>query len=100
MTTTIKLKNENGIQDWETEHQAVTRGKFNCRGSSKFNVCSSHKIHNNLTMKLPVIGNKTYHHRYQCQTVYNIIKLLSTVNNGNNTFHDTSISAIKPTPPS
>ena len=31
----------------------VTRGKFNCRGSGKFNVCSSHLLYSGLTVRPP-----------------------------------------------
>ncbi len=41
----------------------VTRVKFNCRDSGKINICSTHIIRSILTMKSPVIGNKTYRHR-------------------------------------
>jgi len=48
----------------ENKTQLVTRGKFNCRCSSKFNVCGSHQYYSSLTIEVHVIGNKTYHHRY------------------------------------
>ncbi len=54
---TRKLNNANGLQDWNTKHQAVTRGKFNCRETGKFNVCGSLQTCSSLTMKLPEIGN-------------------------------------------
>jgi len=31
MTMTRKLNNDDGLQNWKTEHQAVTRGIVNCR---------------------------------------------------------------------
>jgi hypothetical protein len=35
MTMTRKLNKDNGLQDWKTEHQAVTCGIFYCRESAK-----------------------------------------------------------------
>ena len=32
---------DNGLQDWKTEHQAVTIGIFYCRDSAEINVCGS-----------------------------------------------------------
>ena len=37
MTMTRKLNNDNGLQDWKTEHQAVTCGIFYCRDSAEIN---------------------------------------------------------------
>ena len=31
----------NGLQDWKTEHQAVTCGIFYCRDSAEIKVCGS-----------------------------------------------------------
>ncbi len=36
MTMTRKLNINNGLQDWKTEHQAVTGGIFYCRDSAVF----------------------------------------------------------------
>ena len=41
MTMTRKLNNDNGLQDWKTEHQAVTDGIFYCRDSAEIMVCGS-----------------------------------------------------------
>ncbi|KKP50827.1 MAG: hypothetical protein UR43_C0029G0004 [candidate division TM6 bacterium GW2011_GWF2_33_332] len=32
---------DNGLQDWKTEHQAVTGGIFYCRDSAEINGCGS-----------------------------------------------------------
>jgi hypothetical protein len=32
-----KQSNDNGLQDWKSEHQAVTGGIFYCRDSSEIN---------------------------------------------------------------
>jgi hypothetical protein len=41
MIMTEKLNIDNGLQDWKTEHQAVTIGIFYCRDSAEINVCGS-----------------------------------------------------------
>jgi len=41
MTMTRKLNKDNGLQDWRTEHQAVTCGIFYCRDSAKMKGCDS-----------------------------------------------------------
>ena len=38
---TRKLNKDNGLQDWKTEHQAVTCGIFYCRDSAEIMVCGS-----------------------------------------------------------
>ena len=38
---TRKLNNDNGLQDWKTEHQAVTCGIFYCRDSANMKGCGS-----------------------------------------------------------
>lgn len=38
---TRKLNNDNGLQDWSIEHQAVTCGIFYCRVSTVINGCGS-----------------------------------------------------------
>jgi len=58
MTITRKLYNDNGLHDWETEHQAVTGGIFYCRSSAGFSVSASNKLSCNLTVKCSEIGNK------------------------------------------
>ena len=58
MTMTRKLNNDNGLQDWRTEHQAVTSGIFYCRGSGYFSLSASNKLLCNLTRQCFEIGNK------------------------------------------
>ena len=58
MTITRKLNNDNGLQDWKTEHQAVTGGIFYCRDSVGFSVSASNKLSCNLTGQCFEIGNK------------------------------------------
>jgi hypothetical protein len=58
MTMTRKLNNDNGVQDWRTEHQAVTGGIFYCRVCAGFSVSASNKLSCNLTGKCFEIGNK------------------------------------------
>ena len=58
MTMTRKLNNDNGLQDWKTEHQAVTGGIFYCRDSGYLSVSASNKLSCNLTGKCFEIGNK------------------------------------------
>ena len=58
MTMTKKLYNDNGLQDWKTEHQAVTGGIFYCRDSGYFSVSASNKLSCNLTGQCFEIGNK------------------------------------------
>jgi hypothetical protein len=58
MIMTRKLNNDNGLQDWKTEHQAVTGGIFYCRDSGYFSVSASNKLSCNLTGQCFEIGNK------------------------------------------
>jgi hypothetical protein len=58
MTMTRKLNINNGLQDWKTEHQAVTGGIFYCRDSGYFSVSASNKLSCNLTGQCFEIGNK------------------------------------------
>ena len=44
-----KLNNDNGLQDWETEYQAVTGRMFYCRDSADFSVSASNNLSCNLT---------------------------------------------------
>ena len=53
-----KFNNDNGLQDWKTEHLAVTGGIFYCRDSAGFSVSASNKLSCNLTVKCFEIGNK------------------------------------------
>jgi len=58
MTMIRKLNNDNGLQDWKTEHQAVTGGIFYCRASGHFSVSASNKLLCDLTEQCFEIGNK------------------------------------------
>jgi len=58
ITMTRKLNNDNGLQDWKIEHQAVTSGIFYCRDSGYFSVSASNKLSCNLTGQYSEIGNK------------------------------------------
>jgi len=58
MTITRKLNNDNGLQDWKTEHQAVTGGIFYCRDSAGFSVSATNKLSCKLTVPCSEIGNK------------------------------------------
>ena len=58
MTMTRELNNDNGLQDWKTEHQAVTGGIFYCRESGYFSVSASNKLSCILTGQCFEIGNK------------------------------------------
>jgi len=42
--TIIEYDNDNGLQDWLIEHQAVTGGIFYCRDSAGFSVSASNKL--------------------------------------------------------
>ena len=55
---TRKLNIDNGLQDWKTEHQAVTCGIFYCRDSGYLSVSASNKLSCNLTGQYFEIGNK------------------------------------------
>jgi hypothetical protein len=62
---TRKLNNNNGLQDWKTEHEAVTGGIFYCRESASFSVSATNKLFPtcrdrlcNLTGQCFEIGNK------------------------------------------
>ena len=52
-----KLNNDNGLQDWKTEHQAVTSGIVNCRCSAYSSGTARIKSSCNLTGKCFEIGN-------------------------------------------
>ncbi len=57
-TLTRKYCISNSMQEWKTEHQAVTGGIFYCRGSANFSVFASNKLSCNLTGQYFKIGNK------------------------------------------
>jgi len=57
MTKIRKLNNDNGLQDWKTEHQAVTRGIVNCRCSGYSSGTARIKSSCNLIGKCFEIGN-------------------------------------------
>jgi len=48
MTMIRKLNNDNGLQDWKTEYQAVTGGIFYCHNIADFSVFASNKLSCNL----------------------------------------------------
>ena len=58
MTKIRKLNNDNGLQYWKTEHQAVTGGIFYCRDSGYISVSAFNKLSYNLTGQCFEIGNK------------------------------------------
>jgi len=51
MTMTRKLNNDNGLQDWKTEHQAVTKAKIKRAESANLKGGTSNKLHRSLTVK-------------------------------------------------
>ncbi len=57
---TQKFNIDNGLQDWKTEHQAVTCGIFYCRDIASFSVSAFNKLSCNLTGQCFEIGNKPY----------------------------------------
>jgi len=85
MTMTRKLNIDNGLQDWRTEHQAVTGGIFYCRDIAGFSVSASNKLSCNLTAQCFEIGNKNIPpNRYgaiQSQTTYKN-QLRNRIDNG------------------
>jgi len=48
---TRKLNNDNGLQDWKTEHQAVTKAKIKRAGSAYLKGSSTNKLYRRLTVK-------------------------------------------------
>ena len=50
MTMTLKLNNDNGLQDWKTEHQAVTKAKIKRADSANLNSIASNKLYRRLTV--------------------------------------------------
>jgi len=57
ITMTRKLNKDNGLQDWKTEHQAVTSGIVNCRCSGYSSGTARIKSSCNLIGKCFEIGN-------------------------------------------
>ncbi len=55
---TTKLKNNNGLLDLKTEHQAVTGCIFYCGDSGYFSISASNKLSCNLAGQCFKIGNK------------------------------------------
>jgi len=51
MTMTRKLNIDNGLQDWKTEHQAVTKAKIKRAGSAYLKGIASNKLYRRLTVK-------------------------------------------------
>ncbi len=56
--TIIEHNNNNGLQDWKKEHQAVTGGIFYCLNSAGFSVSASNKLSCILTGQCFEIGKK------------------------------------------
>jgi len=50
MTMTRKLNIANGLQDWKTEHQAVTKAKIKRAESANLKGRASNKLHRRLTV--------------------------------------------------
>ncbi len=55
-----KQSNDDGLQDWKSEHQAVTGGIFYCREVGYFSVSASNKLSCNLTGKCFEMPNVSY----------------------------------------
>lgn len=47
---TRKLNNDNGLQDWSIEHQAVTKAKIKRADSANLNSIASNKLYRRLTV--------------------------------------------------
>ena len=60
MIMTEKLNIDNGLQDWKTEHQAVTSGIFYCRDSTEINGCSS--LQTSSELESEVLRNRQQKH--------------------------------------
>ena len=60
MIMTEKLNIDNGLQDWKTEHQAVTIGIFYCRDSTEINGCSS--LQTSSELESEVLRNRQQKH--------------------------------------
>jgi len=48
---TRKPYNDNGLQDWKTEHQAVTKAKIKRAVSANLKGIATNKLHRSLTVK-------------------------------------------------
>jgi hypothetical protein len=48
---TKKLNNDNGLQDWKIEHQAVTKAKIKRADSGNLNGITTNKLYRRLTVK-------------------------------------------------
>ncbi|GAB1419246.1 hypothetical protein MASR2M12_20110 [Bacteroidales bacterium] len=53
MTMIRKLNIDNGLQDWRTEHQAVTKAKIKRAESAKLKGIATNKLYNRLTVTCP-----------------------------------------------
>jgi len=51
MTMAEKLNIDNGLQDWRTEHQAVTKAKIKRAESANLKGTASNKLHRRMTVK-------------------------------------------------
>ena len=50
MTMIRKLNTDNGLQDWKTEHQAVTKAKIKRAASANLKGTASNKLYRKLTV--------------------------------------------------
>ena len=50
MSITRILNNDNGLQDWKTEHQAVTKAKIKRAESGNLKGITSNKLYRRLTV--------------------------------------------------
>jgi methylphosphotriester-DNA--protein-cysteine methyltransferase len=50
MTMTREINNDNGLQDWKTEHQAVTKAKIKRADSANFKGIATNKLYCRLTV--------------------------------------------------
>jgi hypothetical protein len=48
---TRKLNNDNGLQDWKTEHQAVTKTKIKRAESANLKGIATNELYRRLTVK-------------------------------------------------
>jgi len=51
MIMTRKLNNDNGLQDWKTEHQAVTKTKIKRAESANLKGIATNELYRRLTVK-------------------------------------------------
>ena len=46
----LQINNDNGLQDWKTEHQAVTKAKIKRADSANLKCITSNKLYRRLTV--------------------------------------------------